>query len=81
MSAVLMFSLIVRELCPLHPFTLIMPLSWSMSFRCTVASSCASNPCSFRIVKIVEYFCEEAEMILSMFWVVGIMGILRSHLK
>lgn len=59
----------------------MMPLSWSMSFRCTVASSCASSPCSLSIVKMVEYFCDDAEIILSMFAVVGIIGILRSHLK
>ena len=52
-SAVLSFSLNERELCPLHPVALIIPLSVSISVLCVVASSCASSPVSARIVKIV----------------------------
>jgi len=56
-----------------------MPCSASMSFRCVVTSSRASIPVSARIVKIVAYFFVHAHIILFMFSVVGIKGILRSH--
>jgi hypothetical protein len=79
-SAVCGFNLIDLELCPLHPCALMIPCSWSMSFRCVVTSSCPSSPVSARIVKIVAYFSVAALMILFMFSVVGIRGILRSHL-
>jgi len=79
-SAVMVLSLMLRELCPLHPCTLIIPFSASMSFLCVVTSSWASMPVSARIVKIVAYFLVDADIILLMFSVVGISGILRSHL-
>jgi len=81
MSAVCCLSLNDRELCPLHPCALMIPLSRSMSFLCMVASSCASKPVSARIVKIVAYFGGDALMILVMFSVVGMSGIFLSHLK
>jgi hypothetical protein len=46
-----------------------------------VESSGPSSPVSARIVKIVAYLVDEADMILLMFSVVGIMGIFLSHLK
>lgn len=52
-SAVLSLSLNDRELCPLHPVALTIPLSASMLFLCIVSSSLASSPVSARIVKIV----------------------------
>ena len=64
----------------MHPLALMFPLSVSMSFRVTVASSCPSKPVSFRIVKIVAYLREAADIILSTFCVVGIRGIFLSHL-
>lgn len=79
-SAVVALSLMLRELCPLHPCTLIIPFSASMSFLCVVTNSWASMPVSARIVKIVAYFLVDALIILLMFSVVGISGILRSHL-
>jgi hypothetical protein len=78
--AVCGLSLSDLELCPLHPCALIIPCSASMSFLCVVTSSCASNPVSARIVKIVAYFLDDALMILLMFSVVGISGIFLSHL-
>ncbi len=51
-----------------------------MCVRLVVASSCPSNPVSFSIVKIVAYFLLDALIILSMLAVVGMSGILRSHL-
>jgi len=80
MSAVFGHSLIERELCPLHPCAFITPRSASMSVLCVVSSSLVSSPVSLSIVKIVAYFLPVAEITLSMFAVVGIMGILRSHL-
>ena len=71
-------SLNERELCPLHPVALIIPLSASICVRCMVSSSLPSSPVSLRMVKIVAYFRDEAEIILSMFSVVGINGIFRS---
>jgi len=78
--AVVALSLMLRELCPLHPCTLIIPFSASMSFRCVVTNSWASIPVSARIVNMVAYFLVDADIILFMFSVVGISGILRSHL-
>ena len=80
MSAVFSLSLMALELCPLQPRALKIPLSMSISFRVTVASSCPSKPVSFRIVKIVAYLREAADIILSTFCVVGIRGIFLSHL-
>jgi len=79
-SAVLAFSLILRELCPLQPCALITPFSLSMYWRVVLASSQPSKPVSFRIVKIVANLGVEAEIILSMFAVVGMSGIFLSHL-
>jgi hypothetical protein len=80
MCAVCCLSLNERELCPLQPCAESIPCCWSMSFRCVVTSSWASNPVSARIVKMVAYFVFDAEMILLMFSVVGISGIFRSVL-
>ena len=80
MSAVFCFSFIERELCPLHPCALIIPCSLSMYCLVMVASSCPSKPVSFRIVKIIAYLRVDADMILSIFAVVGMIGIFRSHL-
>ena len=79
-SAVFGLSLIERELCPLHPCTLIIPCSGSMSCLRVVTSSWASIPVSARIVKIVACFVLVAAMILLMFSVVGMSGIFLSHL-
>ena len=79
-SAVACFSLNERELCPLHPSALMIPLSASICVLGIVANSIPSNPVSFKIVKIVAYFRDDAEIILSMFAVVGIRGIFLSTL-
>ena len=59
-------SLNDRELCPLHPLAFVIACVESMSFLWIVASSCASNPVSARIVKIVAYLWVDAAIILSM---------------
>ena len=79
-SAVLALSLILRELCPLQPCALMIPLSLSMYWRVVLASSQPSNPVSFRIVKIVANLGVDAEIILSMSAVFGMSGIFLSHL-
>jgi len=79
-SAVACLSLHERELCPLHPSALMMPLSASIWFLGIVASSIPSSPVSLRIVKIVAYLFDDADIILFTFSVVGIRGILRSAL-
>ena len=79
-SAVCGLSLNERELCPLHPCTLIIPCSASTSVLVVVASSCVSIPVCSRIVKMVAYFLEDALITLYMFSVVGIRGIFLSHL-
>ena len=79
-SAVDCLSLNERELCPLHPFTLMIPLSESICVLSVVASSIPSKPVSARIVNIVAYLFDDAEIILFMFAVVGINGIFRSCL-
>jgi len=79
-SAVDDLSLNERELCPLHPSALIIPLSASICFLCVLANSIPSKPVSAKIVKIVAYFLVDADMILFMFSLVGIKGIFLSHL-
>lgn len=74
-------SLNDRLLCPLHPLAFMIPCAVSMLLSSIVASSCASNPVSARIVKMVAYFGVDALIILLMFSVVGIRGIFLSHLK
>jgi hypothetical protein len=59
----------------------MIPYVVSMFLRSIVASSCASNPVSASIVKIVAYFGVDADIILLMFSVVGMRGIFLSHLK
>ena len=56
----------------------MIPLSASIWFLCIVANSIPSKPVSLRIVKMVAYFVDDAEIILSMFSVVGIRGIFLS---
>jgi len=80
MSAVCVLSFRLLELCPLHPCTLIIPCSASMSVLLVVASSCGAIPVCSRIVNMVAYFLEHADMILYMFSVVGIKGIFLSYL-
>jgi len=80
MSAVSGFSLMLRELCPLHPCTLITPCSASMSVLFVVASSLPSIPVSSSILNMVAYFLEDAHIILFMLSVVGIRGIFLSYL-
>ena len=80
-SAVWALSLNDRELCPLHPLAFMIPCVVSMFLRSIFASSCASNPVSASIVKIVAYFGVDADIILLMFSVVGMRGIFLSHLK
>lgn len=59
-SAVDVLSLSERELCPLHPCALMIPLSASICFLCVVASSIPSKPVCVKIVKIVAYFLDDA---------------------
>lgn len=80
MSAVLTFSLIPLELWLLQPCTLMIPCSLSIWLRVTDANSCPSNPVSFSIVNMVAYLRVADEIILSMFAVLGIIGIFLSHL-
>jgi len=78
-SVVRGLSFMLLLLCLLHPCTLIMPLSASMSALFVVANSWVSMPVCSRIVKITEYFHEDALIILYMFSVVGIKGTLLSY--
>ena len=66
-SAVCGLSFMLLELCLLQPCTLIMPLSASTSDLFVVASSCVSIPVCSRMVKITEYFHDDALITLYMF--------------